>query len=119
MRLFVQETTTTDSSAGIDLNQTVTGVLIFAGAAVLVFAVVYAFGRWRFKSTLNITFARLYALMVIATLAVVVTFADVPTEAKTAAFALLGTIAGYLAGARPSEVETTDEDGTLRRESAL
>lgn len=85
------------------------GLLLFGGAALLFFGAIYLWQNGGRKGGLrltrmNITFARLFALLVVAVLAVALAFADAVTDAsKTAAFTLIGTIAGYLAGARPTD----------------
>jgi asparagine N-glycosylation enzyme membrane subunit Stt3 len=55
----------------------------------------------------GITFIRLYALVVIAVLAAMLAVTNVTGEAKAAAFTLLGTIAGYLAGKRDETTTRT------------
>ncbi len=86
-------------------------LLVFGGAALGVFALIYVLHRFRTKkNTFNITFARLYGLLVLAILATGLAFADIKGETLTAAFTLLGTIAGYLAGARPSEAAVRQEE---------
>jgi hypothetical protein len=82
-------------------------LVIFGGAAIVIFTGIYI---WRHP--LNITFARLYGLLVIAVLGVFMAFAEgLQDEARTAGFTLLGTIAGYLVGARPTEATEVDREG--------
>src|SRR5687767_438003 len=50
----------------------------------------------------NITFARLFGLLTVAVLAAALAESALELELATAAFTLLGTIAGYLAGASPT-----------------
>ena len=60
---------------------------------------------WR--RSLSANFSKMYGLVLIAILAVSLAFADIGDAAKTAAFTLLGTVAGYLAGAKPQQATTT------------
>lgn len=57
------------------------------------------------------TFARVFGLTIIATLGVALTFTSVTSDARAAAFTLLGTIAGYLVGAKvqPEEGSPTSK----------
>lgn len=89
------------------------GLLWFAGAILVTFAAVYISGRL-FKprgltgAATFATFSRMYGLIAVAVLAVLLAYTSVPDEARAAAFALLGTIAGFLAGASgPSKTTTT------------
>jgi hypothetical protein len=78
-------------------------LVVYSFVVLLVFAGIYVWGRFKYKTGFNITFARIYALVIVATLGVGLAFADVIGDAQTAAFTLLGIIAGYLAGAKPAE----------------
>jgi hypothetical protein len=52
----------------------------------------------------SVNFSRVFGLTLIASLAVALVFATgISDDAKTGAFTLLGTIAGYLAGSKPSQ----------------
>jgi hypothetical protein len=85
-------------------------ILWFGGIALVVVAVIQ--GVRVFKGgSFGATFARMYGLILIATLAAVLVFADVDDESKTGAFTLLGTIAGYLAGARSQPATQDGQSG--------
>lgn len=99
--IFAQTETTTAAESASDTA--LLWLLIFGGSALLVFAIIYAVQRLLRRGSFNITFARLYGLLAVAILAVGLAFAELGGESKTAAFTLLGTIAGYLAGAKPTE----------------
>jgi hypothetical protein len=85
-------------------------VITFGGGALLLFSAVYyfydsPFNRESKSLTLphfNITFARLFGLITVAVLGVGLAFAKVTDTFAASAYTLLGTIAGYLAGARPT-----------------
>ena len=100
-------------------------VVSFGGGAILVFAALYAFylnGHYKLvgrelqraqrnesslpssapKFPFSITFARLYGLIVVAVAGALLAFSNVNSSLATAAFTLLGTVAGYLAGASPT-----------------
>jgi hypothetical protein len=85
-------------------------VATFGGGALLLFSAVYYFydSPWNRtpRSTnlphFNITFARLFGLITVAVLGVGLAFANVSGSFAASAFTLLGTIAGYLAGAKPT-----------------
>jgi len=74
---------------------------------------ILALGSLAFKRNIDINFMILYGLMIIAVLASVLVFADIPETARTAVFTLFGTIAGYLAGIRTPDKA---DDGSGRRE---
>lgn len=89
-------------------------LLLFAGVVLAVFAVVYVLARLKQAHGLTgaasyATFARLYGLTTVAILAVLLAFSNVAAESLSAAFALLGTIAGYLAGASSPTTTTTQK----------
>jgi hypothetical protein len=85
-------------------------VVLFGGGALLLFSAVYYFydSPWNrpARSTnlphFNITFARLFGLISVAVLGVGLAFSNVNSTFAASAFTLLGTIAGYLAGAKPT-----------------
>lgn len=58
------------------------------------------------------TFGRLFSLITVAVLAVLLAFAEVGEEARTAAFAVLGAIAGYLAAATIGKTTATPTNET-------
>lgn len=58
-----------------------------------------------------IPFARTGGLIVIATLAAALTLSNIDVDAKTGAFALLGTIAGYLAATATGKTRRGDDGG--------
>jgi hypothetical protein len=93
-------------------------VVSFGGGATLIFAALYAFhlnGQFKLRKALkeqqalppassysfsfSVTFARLYGLLVVAVVGALLAFSSTGSDLVTAAFTLLGTIAGYLAGA--------------------
>jgi hypothetical protein len=87
-------------------------ILVFAGAIVLGLVVVRVFT----SKKITVTFARLYGFLSIAVLGVALAVSNAAGESKTAAFTLLGTVAGYLAGAKPTTVppeETADGGASL------
>ncbi len=86
-----------------DMDELV-AVLVFAGLVVLGLVLIRLFS----SKKITVTFARLYGLLAIAALAVVLATTNALTESKSAAFTLLGTVAGYLAGAKPTTVPNTD-----------
>lgn len=77
-------------------------LLLFGTLVLFVFALIYVLHRFWRRTAFNITFSRLYGLLVVAILAVALAFAELSGETQTAAYTLLGTIAGYLAGAKPT-----------------
>ena len=87
-----------------DANEELILLLSFGLLVLTVFSITY----YR-REKLNVTFARLYGLLVVALVAGGLAFAELADDAQTAAFALLGTIAGYLAGARAVANQTVPE----------
>lgn len=89
-------------------------VFWFGGGVLLLFAVVYFYfdryqrprGSSPEKPTpvlpFNITFARLFGLLAVAILGTGLALSKIEAAALTPAFTLLGTVAGYLAGAKPT-----------------
>lgn len=91
-------------------------VVWFGSGALILFSAVYFFFDSRASTKraaagakgelkrrpFSITFARLFGLLTVAVLAAALATGSVPMELGTAAFTLLGTIAGYLAGAKPT-----------------
>lgn len=73
-------------------------ILIFGGVAMLAIVVLQAI-RMSKGGLFSTNFIKAYGLILIATLGSALIFADADANAKTGAFTLLGTIAGYLAGA--------------------
>jgi hypothetical protein len=59
--------------------------------------------RFQKGGKFSASFMKSYGLIMVATLGCVLIFADATSEAKTGAFTLLGTIAGYLATAKPAD----------------
>lgn len=105
--------TGSSSSSGTSGTVTLDGtdLLMFGGVVLLIFGVIYVIARLAPANGLTgassfVTFARLYGLVTVAVLAVTIAFAAVADEARTAAFAVLGTIAGYLAGASATSTTT-------------
>lgn len=86
-------------------------LLWFGVVALVIFGVVFLVTRLRKpaskKTAAYVTFARLFSLLTVAILATMLAFATVGEEARTAAFAVLGTIAGFLAGAKGTTTSTT------------
>jgi len=88
------------------------GFLVFAFGAFLVVAGTYVLLRVRGKEG-PVTLVRVMALMFVVVAAVVLAFGSAPTETKTAAFTVLGTIAGYLAASRtPGTTKTVRDAAT-------
>ena len=94
----------------------------WSNAAVIapVFVVVALFplaliGWWRTKNgeVFSTMFARLYGLLVVAGLGVLLVSSDADNEARTGAFTLLGTVAGYLAS--DMRVSSTDSAKSERQ----
>jgi hypothetical protein len=73
-------------------------ILLFGAGAMLMLAVLQ-YLRWRReeKRLFSFSFLKAYGLIMVATLGAVLVLTDVQSEARTGAFTLLGTIAGYLA----------------------
>lgn len=95
-----------------DMDELV-AVLVFAGLVVFGLVLIRVFS----SKKITVTFARLYGLLAVAALAVVLATTNALAESKTAAFTLLGTVAGYLAGAKPTTVPSggdadSEGDGT-------
>lgn len=80
-------------------------ILAFGVVVLAIFSSIYFVRR-----NINVTFARLFGLAVVAVLGVALAFADLTDGARTAAFTLLGAIAGYLAGAKASTHVTEGGD---------
>lgn len=80
-------------------------ILAFGVVVLAIFSSIYFVRR-----NINVTFARLFGLAVVAVLGVALAFTDLTDAARTAAFTLLGAIAGYLAGAKAS-THVTEGDG--------
>lgn len=74
-------------------------ILVFGGAALFLVLISLLHRNWgrRGRKVFVSQFGRVYGLIVIATLAAALALSAVDDEAKSGAFALLGTIAGYLA----------------------
>jgi hypothetical protein len=100
-------TTTTQAGGGGDANQHFWGTAIVGGAALLLFAVVYIIVRFKGTGVLSVTFARTYALIAVVALGVLLAFSNAANDAKIAAFTLLGTVAGFLAGVKNTSTTTT------------
>jgi hypothetical protein len=78
-------------------------LLWFSGGILALFVVVVVVTGGRRASTSRFrSIARIYALLSVAGLGVGLAFASLSDNARTAAFTVLGTIAGYLAGASGS-----------------
>ncbi|MFI5712956.1 hypothetical protein [Kribbella sp. NPDC051620] len=79
-------------------------ILVFGFGTLLLFGGIYLFidrrRRDRSKGHFNITFARLFGLITVAVLGGSLAFLGKDEQFTTSAFTLLGTIAGYLAGAK-------------------
>lgn len=85
------------------------GVISLGALALIVFTVVYIV-----EKRVSATFARVYALIVIAAFAVALGFAGVSSATQTAGFTLLGTIAGYLAGTKTQTATATTPGSETR-----
>jgi hypothetical protein len=79
--------------------------IIFFGSLIMAGVVVSRLGK------ITATYARLYGFLAIATLGVVLAFSETAEAGRSGAFALLGTVAGYLAGARTTAGSTTTGAG--------
>ena len=77
-------------------------LLIFGALALLILTWVYIT-----QHTVNSTSARMYGLILVAALGVALAFSNITSTALTAGFTLLGTIAGYLAGAKTQTTSAT------------
>lgn len=93
MSEFTAATATTTTTTGV--NTDLVGVLALGALALIIFAVVYLR-----EKQVSATFARIFALIVVAALGVGLGFASISDASRTAAFTLLGTVAGYLAGTK-------------------
>ncbi len=98
-------------------------IVSFGLATLLIFTATYFFfdrgarrhdeQEARRRKPFSITFARLFGLITVAFIGAALTFTDVATEFATSAYTLLGTIAGYLAGASPTTTNPpTDQAGS-------
>lgn len=111
---FIAQATDTTSAAPTDIW---TGwYLVYGFAIVAVLGILQLHRQFRNrKAPISITFARLYGLLVVGTLGMVIMFAPGSTESKAPAYTLLGTVAGYLAGApsrRESQAGTDPDDSS-------
>jgi cytochrome c biogenesis factor len=79
------------------------GVVVLAGLAALQWKRVSMGGRF------SLNFLKGYGLILVATLGAALALSDAPKADKTGAFTLLGTIAGYLAGAKVTSGDDGDE----------
>jgi hypothetical protein len=77
------------------VNADLIGVLALGALALVIFTAVYVK-----EKQISATFARIFALIVVAVLGVGLGFASIGDASRTAGFTLLGTIAGYLAGTK-------------------
>jgi hypothetical protein len=98
--------------------ETVELLVVFALASLALFTFTYFFfdfasrgGNGGTRRSFSITFARLFGLITVAFVGAFLTFADVETEFATSAYTLLGTIAGYLAGASATRTRAAPQDG--------
>lgn len=104
-------TTTTTVPAAAATSTGVNGNLIalmaLGALALLIFAGVYFK-----KGEVSATFSRIFGLIIVAVLGVGLGFAGLGDSAMTAGFTLLGTVAGYLAGAKTQAVTKAKGGGT-------
>lgn len=96
------ETLAAATSSANNVNADLVAVLALGAAALIIFTAVYVIRR-----QVSATFSRIYALIAVATLGVGLGFASISDTARTAGFTLLGTIAGYLAGATTKTASTS------------
>jgi hypothetical protein len=82
------------AAKGSGVNANLVALLALGALALVIYAVVFIT-----QKTVSATFARIFGLIVIAVLGVGLGFASISDTARTAGFTLLGTVAGYLAGA--------------------
>ncbi len=94
-------------------NEDFIGIIALGALALVIFTAVYIK-----EKKVSATFARVFALIVVAILAVTLGFANISGTTQTAGFTLLGTIAGYLAGTR-TQVATTSKPPTEDELKAL
>lgn len=95
----------TAAETATDNTELMIAVLAFGALALLIVGAVQA----RRGRAMTSNFVKLYGLLFIATLATAVVFPDLSDDARTGVYTVFGTIAGYLAGARP--VATPTESG--------
>lgn len=109
----VSDTATTVSGASFDLVRL---VVIFGVIALALVLLAMLHRNWKRGDgkIFTVTFGRTFGLIVIATLAVTLALTSVDTEAKSGAFALLGTIAGYLAAGSRSTTPDPALHATIR-----
>ena len=80
----------------------ITSLLAFAGVALILLSTLQGM-RILKGGTFSSNFAKLFGLIVIAALgSALAASGDISAEARAAIYTLLGTLAGYLAGAKPS-----------------
>jgi hypothetical protein len=92
-----------------DLDPTLVIALTFIFAALLLLTTLQHTSLRKQEGKFSATFARLYGLLVIAGLGVTLALsADIAGDAQSAAYTLLGIVAGYLAGGRPSATSGGD-----------
>ena len=94
------------SASGV--NSDLVGVLALGALALLIFTAVYIK-----EKQVSATFARIFALIVVAVLGVGLGFASIGDASRTAGFTLLGTIAGYLAGTK-TQTSPSSRSGVSR-----
>jgi len=89
------------ASSSSAVNADLVALLSLGALALLIFAFVYLK-----EKKVSATFARIFGLVVVAILGVGLGFSNLTDAARTAGFTLLGTIAGYLAGAKTQTAPT-------------
>jgi hypothetical protein len=62
---------------------------------------------WREHAAISRGFTRTFGIIFVATLSVFLVSTEATAEELTAAFTILGTLAGYIAGAKPEGTTTT------------
>jgi hypothetical protein len=98
-----------------DNTELLIAILAFGVLALAVSAVVQVLKG----KTFSANFVKLFGLVFIATLAAAIIFADVENEARTGAYTVLGTIAGYLAGSRAQSTDPKDGEVKDLAENSL
>jgi hypothetical protein len=93
--------TTNQGSTGTDLKWLIVLAVVVLAGFVAVYLVSNVKGDGKGFSNLP-TFARVYSLLAVVLVAAALAFAEVGDASRSAAYAVLGAVAGYLAGQKNS-----------------
>lgn len=74
--------------------------LIFGFSALMAATCVRLSGKKEGREEFGVYFVKLFGLLFVATLAIGIVFVKIDAGARTGAYTILGTIAGYLAGSK-------------------